>query len=297
MTMEDPVAETKFTGSCAGPRPAPPHASGGRQGEELPAFSRGIHGWFMWYVRGYLAKNFHAVRLLKGQGGAADRPDLAGEPVVFYSNHPGWWDPLTFLFVGESLFPERMVYGPIDSQALGKYRFLERIGFLGIEPGTWRGSARFLRMARAAATRSDVIFWITAQGHFTDPRIRPLAIRPGIGHAVAAMERGLVVPLAVEYPFWNERCPEALAAFGPAIRVADAPGRSAEEWTAVLASTLEAAQDRLAVAAMTRDPAAFTTLLSGRVGVGFAYDTIRRLKACFRGERFDASHGGERSQR
>jgi hypothetical protein len=151
-------------------------------------------------------------------------------------------------------------------------------------------------MARAAARRTDVIFWITAQGEFTDPRVRPLVMRPGVGHAVAAMERGFVVPLAVEYPFWNERCPEALAAFGPAMRVADCPGRSPEEWTAALERGLEAAQDRLAAAAMTRDPAAFTTLLSGRVGVGPAYDTIRRVKAWLRGERFDASHGGEQGR-
>jgi hypothetical protein len=41
---------------------------------------------------------------------------------------------------------------------------------------------------------------------------------------------------------------------------------------------------------MSRDPTRFTTLLSGRVGVGFAYDTFRRLKAWIRGERFDVSH-------
>jgi hypothetical protein len=186
-----------------------------------------------------------------------------------------------------------MVYGPIDAAALGKYKFLERIGFLGIDPHSWRGAARFLRMARAAARRTDVIFWITAQGEFSDPRVRPLVIRPGVGHAVAAMERGIVVPLAVEYPFWNERCPEMLAAFGPAVRVAEFPGRPADEWTAVLARQLEATQDRLATAALGRDPAAFTSLLAGRVGVGPAYDTIRRMKAWLRGERFDASHGGE----
>jgi hypothetical protein len=149
-------------------------------------------------------------------------------------------------------------------------------------------------MARAAARRTDVIFWITAQGHFSDPRMRPLVMRPGVGHAVAAMDRGLVVPLAVEYPFWNERCPEVVAAFGPALRVADAAGRSPEEWTAVLERALESTQDRLAAAVLARDPAAFTSLLAGRVGVGPAYDTIRRVKAWLRGERFDVSHGGER---
>jgi len=264
-----------------------------REVEELPPFSREVYRWFMWYVRGYLRRHFHAVRLLRGADGGGDRPDLGDEPVVFYSNHPGWWDPLTFLFLGEALYPGRMVYGPIDADALGKYKFLERIGFLGIDPHTWRGSARFLRMARAAARRTDVIFWITAQGEFADPRVRPLVLRPGVGHAVAAMDRGIVVPLAAEYPFWNERCPEILTAFGPALRVADVPGRSADDWTALLAARLEATQDRLAAATLGRDPAAFTTLLSGRVGVGPAYDTIRRVKAWLRGQRFDASHGGE----
>lgn len=257
---------------------------------DLPPFSHGLNGWFMFYVRRYLRRHFHAVRLL---GGAPDHPEIGAEPVIFYSNHPSWWDPLVFLTIGELLYPRRMVYGPIDATALGKYRFMERIGFIGIDPGTWRGSARFLRMARAAEQRSDVIFWITAQGEFVDPRERPVTIRPGVAHALEGRSSGFVVPLAVEYPFWTERFPEALAAFGPALSIADAPARSAEDWETVLAAALEATQDRLAVAARGRDPAAFRTLLSGRVGVGGVYDIVRRIGAWLRGERFDASHGGE----
>ena len=248
----------------------------------------------MFYVRRYLRRHFHAVRMLK-EGDEGGVPDLRGQPVLIYTNHPGWWDPLIFLFVGEVLYPDRMSYGPIDARALGKYRFLERIGFIGIEPGTWRGSARFLRMARAALKRRDVIFWTTAQGEFADPRQRPVEIRPGVGHAVASAPGGVVVPMAVEYPFWNERHPEALVAFGPVLQPADAPGRSADEWTAILARELEAAQDRLAAAAQRRDPGAFTTLLAGRVGVGIVYDSVRRLRAWVRGERFDAAHGGSDS--
>ncbi|NCX99751.1 MAG: hypothetical protein EBX35_14540, partial [Planctomycetia bacterium] len=209
-----------------------------RHEHELPPFSHRLNGWFMWYVRRYLRRHFHAVRLLAGPDGGPGFPDLEGEPVLIAANHPGWWDPLVFLFLGAALLPGRMSYGPIDAAALGKYKFLERIGFIGIEPGTWRGSARFLRMVRAALGRSDVIFWITAQGEFTDPRARPVVIRPGVGHAVAGGERGVVVPFAVEYPFWSERSPEALAAFGRPLRIADHPGRSAEEWTNVIAAEL-----------------------------------------------------------
>jgi len=260
---------------------------------ELPPFSRALNGWFMFYVRRYLGRHFHALRLLHGTAPHADRPDIAAEPVIFYTNHPSWWDPLVFLTVGELLYPDRLSYGPIDSQALGKYKFMERIGFIGIEPGTWAGSARFLRMARAAAHRADVIFWITSQGEFVDPRERPVQIRPGVGHAVEGRELGLIVPLAVEYPFWSERFPEAVVAFGPAIRLADAPRRSAAEWNDVLARALEQTQDRLAEAAKSRDPRAFRTLQRGRVGVGGVYDIGRRLGAWIRGKQFDASHGGE----
>jgi len=260
---------------------------------DLPPFSHGLNGWFMFYVRRYLRRHFHALRLLRGPPLLADHPEIAGQPVIFYANHPGWWDPLVFLTIGELLYPDRMIYGPIDATALGKYRFMEKIGFIGIEPGTWRGSARFLRMAKAAGRRRDVIFWITAQGEFVDPRERPVTIRPGVAHALEGRTEGIVVPLAVEYPFWTERFPEALAAFGPVMRIADAPGRTADEWEAVLATALEATQDRLAVAARRRDPAAFRTLLAGRVGVGGVYDTVRRAGAWLRGERFDASHGGE----
>ena len=261
---------------------------------ELPAFSRRLYGWFMLYVRNYFRRHFHALRLLAGEAGQAAAPDIAGEPVIFYTNHPGWWDPLVFLLLAEQCYPSRLNYGPIDSAALGKYRFMERIGFLGIDPHTRSGAARFLRMAKAASRRTDVIFWITSQGEFADPRSRPLKIRPGVAHVAAASDGDLIVPVAVEYPFWSERLPEVLVAFGPAMRIADAGHRNAKEWTEVLEAALVATQDRLAAAAIRRDPHAFTVLASGDVGVGWVYDSLRRFNAWRRGERFDASHGGER---
>ena len=38
---------------------------------------------------------------------------------------------IALLFVGQALFPARMVYGPIDAAALGQYKFMQRIGFKG----------------------------------------------------------------------------------------------------------------------------------------------------------------------
>ena len=83
-------------------------------------------------------------------------------------------------------------------------------------------------------------------------------------------------------------------AFGQSIRLGESTDRSAEEWNELLSRGLETAQDQLAAAAISRDPKRFATLLAGRVGVGGVYDMVRRVGAFLRGERFDASHGGER---
>jgi len=259
----------------------------GRQ-EALPAFSHRLNEWFMWYVRGYLQRHFHALRVLADHDGT---PQPGDRPLLIYTNHPGWWDPLVFLTVGRILFPGRISYGPIDAAALGRYRFMERIGFIGIDPASRAGAARFLRAARAAAERPDVIFWCTAQGQFVDPRTRPLEIRPGIAHVAAAGGRGWILPLAVEYPFWTERLPEALVAFGPPL--APEAGGDPRVWQERLSTALEATQDRLAAAACSRDPRRFRTLLSGRAGVGGPYDAWRALVARLRGRRFDPAHAPE----
>lgn len=252
---------------------------------ELPAFSRTRFRWFMAYVRWYARRHFHGVRLLR-----QSIPEADGRPVLVYTNHPGWWDPLMFLLVAGRVFPGRLNYGPIDSRALGRYRFFERIGFIGIDPHSLAGARRFLAMADASLQRTDTVFWVTSQGEFVDPRPRPVRIRPGVAHAVARLQTALVVPMAVEYPFWTERLPEALIAFGTPIDLGISSGRHAREWQGVLESALTATQDQLAAASMARRPEMFDSILEGHAGVGGIYDGLRKWSAWLRGRRFDPAH-------
>ncbi|MBC7928734.1 MAG: hypothetical protein H7039_24075 [Bryobacteraceae bacterium] len=99
--------------------------------------------------------------------------------------------------------------------------------------------------------------------------------------------------MAIEYPFWEERFPEALVRFGEPIAVEDGASRTPDEWTALLAARLEATQDRLAQDAMARDRNAFQIVTSGRVGIGI-YDLWRTVVAAIRGQRFHSAHGPER---
>jgi 1-acyl-sn-glycerol-3-phosphate acyltransferase len=248
-----------------------------------------MFGLFRRYARRYVTRHIHTVRLAC-QG---YRPDggLTG-PMVVLMNHPSWWDPLIGLVLS-GFWPDRTRhYAPIASAGLARYPFFERIGFFGIEPGTARGGLAFLRRSLAALAHPDTVLWVTAQGRFTDPRGRPTRLEGGIGHLARRLDTGYVLPLALEYPFWDERTPEALARFGLPIALGGPERRlSPAEWTARFERALEETQDALAGDAISRDPARFETLLAGGAGVGGWYDAWRRFQAVARGQWFVAAHG------
>lgn len=258
--------------------------------EAIPRISPRLLALFARYGDRFVARGFHAVRLARVQ-----RPDpeaLRGRPLVVYLNHPSWWDPMTCLVLAMRLFPDRRHYAPIEAAALAKYRFFEKLGFFGVEPGTIQGARAFLEVGGKIVEQPDSVLWVTAAGRFADPRERPVHLRPGLGHLICRMKEGFVLPLALEYPFWEERYPEALARFGRAVTLEPTSMR-AGDWTAVLGAWLESAQDELAAEAIERDPSRFELLLGGNAGVGGTYDLWRRLKAKLRGERFRSAHGIE----
>jgi hypothetical protein len=209
---------------------------------------------------------------------------------VVVLNHPSWWDPI-LCFILSNLWPDRNDYAPIEAAALKKYGFLGKVGLFGIETGTMAGAEQFLRTSRAILADDRSTLWVTAQGRFTDPRERPTRLRSGVGHLAAGMDRGVIIPVAIEYPFWDERTPEGLVGCGPVVDVADHPGQSPRRWTGLIEQALEAAQDNLAAEAMTRDPSRFISLVEGKAGVGGVYDLGRRLRSWVRGRKFRPEHG------
>jgi 1-acyl-sn-glycerol-3-phosphate acyltransferase len=241
------------------------------------------------YARRYMRRAFHAVRLSR----AGKPPQSPNLPLVLYCNHPSWWDPLLGLILAQTLFAERTHYAPMEASALARYRFFSRLGFFGVASGTMQGAMTFLNVGQAILAQPQTALWITPEGRFTDPRGRPVRLQSGLGYLARNLTDGMFLPIAIEYPFWEERFPEALVRFATPIRVASHPDFSASEWTHLLATQLEATQDALAHDACERDPEAFDVLLRGRVGIGGVYDLWRSWRARLRGERFDKSHGGD----
>jgi hypothetical protein len=113
---------------------------------------------------------------------------------------------------------------------------------------------------------------------------------PGLTRLPELAPEARFLPLALEYPFRNERAPEMLAAFGPPIPAATLLTAPREARAAQLAAALEASMDRLAGDALSRDPSRFETLLRGREGMGGVWQGWRHLGAALRGRRFDPRH-------
>lgn len=260
--------------------------SGGRP-ETLPVISPFLLRWFTSYSRRFIRRHFHSLRLSK-----AGTPDLpADQPLVIFSNHASWWDPIVCLVLKDALFPNRNAYAPIDATMLRRYPLFAKLGFFPVEQRSGRGGAQFVRMSRRILRCPGAILAVTPQSRFADVRERPVRFAAGLGH-FALRTDAVFVPLAGEYVFWEERCPEILVRFGEPIRVcADGQRRTAEQWTELFEDSLAAVQDALAIQAQQRRAGDFVPLLSGAAGTSVIYDSWRRLKAMLRGETFRREHG------
>ncbi len=248
----------------------------------LPSISSPTLHFFRYIVRRYFRRHFRAVlaqhpeRLRDGKG-----------PMIVYGNHSSWWDPMLIVLLGEQLLPQRSHYAPIDAEALKRYPILRKLGIFPVEMGSARGAAQFLRTSEAIL-RSGGVLWLTPQGRFADPREFPLAFKPGLAALALRMPDVPLVPMAVEYTFWDERLPEALLHVGPPLHVP--LNSTTAEATQVLESALTGRMYKLQQAAIQRDPTLFQPLLSGRRGTGGMYALIRRVGALLRGRRLDPDH-------
>ena len=141
-------------------------------------------------------------------------------------------------------------------------------------------------------SQADGALWVTAQGEFTDAR-RPVMIEPGVGHLARRAGRFAMLPVAIEYTFWNERYPEAFACFGDAI-VGDGEDRSSAEWNGLFTKALQTTADALSRKAQLRCATAFEPLLAGRAGIGGVYDFWRAARARLQGKGWQPEHGEDK---
>ncbi len=243
---------------------------------------------FSAYLRWYVPRAFHAVRLAHAERFPVIEPHTA---TILCVNHPSWWDPLMGMLLSRRLAPQAEHFAPMDASMLRHYSFMQRLGLFPVDILSPRAGAQFLHAADEIFDRPRSVLWVTPEGHFTDVRRRPLAWRPGVAALLHRRTRSIVVPLALEYTFWDERLPEALALVGEALYVDDGRAASAEHWHAEVLNRMTHAQDELAARSMTRSAQGFETILEGGRGFAGSYDVWKRLQARWRGQPYIAEHG------
>ena len=193
---------------------------------------------------------------------------------------------ICFLLSAE-LLPERKHFAPMDAESLDRYAVLKQLGVFPVAIESARGAVQFLRTGQAVLESGGVL-WVTPQGRFVDPREAPLTFKPGLATLAARMGRCTLLPLAIEYTFWNERKPEVLLEFAEPIEVENA---SAADLGATLVEALTGVMKQLETRALTRDPGSFErVLLRGSAGTGGMYGFGQRLRAVLLRKPYRAEH-------
>jgi 1-acyl-sn-glycerol-3-phosphate acyltransferase len=236
----------------------------------VPPISAATLRFFRMIVHSYFRRHFRAVMVQHGELLAQ-----AQGPLIVYANHSSWWDPMVSVLLAQTLLPGRAHYAPMDAAALARYPILRRIGIFPVEMTSARGAAQFLRTSQAILASGGVV-WITPQGRFSDPRETPLEFKPGLGALATRVEGLTLLPLAIEYTFWDERLPETLLRLGAPVRIG--LDVRTDEATSHLAEALSTVMQDLKVAAVARDARAFEVLLSGSRGTGGIYGLGRWVR-------------------
>jgi 1-acyl-sn-glycerol-3-phosphate acyltransferase len=254
-----------------------------------PQLSPATLRWFHRYLRWYLPRHFHGIRVANANR-FVPRDGVAN---IVFLNHASWWDPLLCLLLARRLLPNWHHYAPMDAAALQQYGFFRRLGLFPVEPGTPRGANQFLRTSRELLARPNTMLWLTPQGHLCDVRVKP-QFQAGLAALLQHIGPCRLLPLAIEYPFCEERLPEALALCGAPIEIDSIASLNTAEISSQLEFALDEAQQQLAAMVLARDFTAFESLLQGRSGTGAVYEYWRRVRAQLTGRPYQPEHGSIR---
>ncbi|MEM1167262.1 MAG: lysophospholipid acyltransferase family protein [Planctomycetota bacterium] len=256
-----------------------------------PRFDRFFAGYCGWLI----SRSYFSVRAVRGSSEALRAIEHTRRPTLVVFNHPSWWDPLVAKWLAMRLTPSRPTLAPMDRDQLERFGFFRRIGVFGIDPSDPGSLEPMLAYARAELEADpSKAFWITAQGQFTDPR-SPIRLRPGAAAFAARLDDPVIVCVALEYAFWQDRKPEIF------IRVQECPPperSSTTGWLRTMTGTMRTNGAALAEAVVARDESAFEPLLGGGAAkINPIYDAWLRLRgrtgAVPRAHHAEASARGE----
>ncbi|MEN9935844.1 MAG: hypothetical protein RLZZ387_2423 [Chloroflexota bacterium] len=216
---------------------------------------------------------FHRV-WLKVEG---PLPQPADGPMVFYMNHPGWWDGYMAFLLDKIVLRERFEsYIMMEEKQLRAYRFFTLCGAFSVDrrrPGEAERSIGYI--SRLLRERRSRVLWILPQGRIAPNDRRPLRVFPGAARVALQSGGAMLWPVALRYEFRGEQQPEAFIRVGPPHRPPE--GADAEGLTEEIGARLTAAVDALRDEVNEERLEGYEVLLSGRPGINRLLDACVRL--------------------
>lgn len=277
----------------------------------LPPISNWLVDGFCWYSKRLVTKSFENFLVdcteLRGwireiEVEKNDSPDSTklessnslfhfpvGWQIVVYGNHPGWWDPIVAMLMRQTFFPGYRLYAPVESKALEKYAVLKKMGFFGLDLESAQGARDFLRISARILESRNASLWLTPEGQFADARDSEKPLMPGLAHLASKHRETLFIPLALEYPFWDQRRAYGCFRLGRP-RSGRELGESKQQCATALAANFRENQSALASKVIARAPNAFDHWIGVSTQPSTAYDWFRKLKQWTRLKKFDGRH-------
>jgi 1-acyl-sn-glycerol-3-phosphate acyltransferase len=164
---------------------------------------------------GWLTARYVDWRLRRDFRGVWVRGELpkSDEGLIFYGNHPGWWDG--FVMHHLCVSTGRDGYCLMEEKNLARYRFLTRLGAFSIRRGDPRSALESLGAARRILKRPRSVVIVFPQGVLTPHAAPPLRLERGV-ELLARKAKATCVPVGLRYAFFEDERPDLLVELGPA---------------------------------------------------------------------------------
>jgi 1-acyl-sn-glycerol-3-phosphate acyltransferase len=213
-------------------------------------------------------------------------PIPADGPLIFYLNHPSWWDGYMAHVLSRMVLGNRFQsFCMMDEHELERYRFFTWIGAFSVNRQDARsalGSVAYI--SRLLAARPDRALAIFPQGEITPNDRRPLQTFSGLAHVAQRAGGATLWPVALRYEFRGQQRPEAFIRAGPAHYAPAASDTRA--LTAEAGARLTAACDALRDDLNGAQLEGYRVLLRGRPGPDAIFDAARGLLPGRAGQRY-----------
>lgn len=241
----------------------------------IPAARNPLGAALVYYglMRGSLERHFNAVYLKA----LAPLPTTVGGPVIFYLNHPSWWDGHMCALIERVVFKSQIEgYLMMAEPQLRRYRFFSWMGAFSVnrhDPADALNSVAYV----AALLREDPrrCCFIFPQGNITPNDRRPLKTYPGVARIAQGVGAVTLCPVALRYEQRGEERPDAFVRLGPSTRVDGVD--DVVELSRQVAERLTAAADALRDEVIGEQLDDYQLLLRGRTGVNRVFDRYLQL--------------------